>query len=154
VSHGIDLVRPDDGYSSIRRRAARSPPFANGQKKNLQTASPLAVAHPQTSPGVQVGPSRNAVGVSMPSDTGVGKPAPTRPIPALPITTGLAKNSVGISVSQIRRPETHLSATGAMIPNTGINGTTMGHVGAGAGRVGGPAKDRSAINGSVVRHKF
>jgi hypothetical protein len=31
----------------------------------------------------------------------------------------------------------------------GINGTTMGH--AGLGGVGGPAKDRSGINGSAYR---
>jgi hypothetical protein len=62
---------------------------------------------------------------------------------------GLAKNNLGLSVNEIRRPEVHVTATGAVAPVTGINGTTMGH--AGVGGIGGPAKDRSAIGGSTYR---
>jgi hypothetical protein len=47
------------------------------------------------------------------------------------------------------RAEVHVTATGAVAPVTGINGTTMGH--AGVGGIGGPAKDRSAIGGSTYR---
>jgi hypothetical protein len=70
----------------------------------------------------------------------------------MPVTTGLAKNSIGLSVNEIQRPENHLPAAGAVGPVTGINGTNMGR--AGVGGVGGPAKDRSGINGSAFHHKF
>jgi hypothetical protein len=39
VAHGIDLVRPDDGYAGLRRRATRSSLIAAGQKKKLQLAA-------------------------------------------------------------------------------------------------------------------
>jgi hypothetical protein len=90
---------------------------------------------------------RNSAGVALPLST--GKPDSMHTVPGV---TGLAKNSLGISVNEIRRPTTHLTATSSMAPVTGINGTTMGH--AGVGGVGGPAKDRSGINGSAFHHKF
>jgi hypothetical protein len=49
---GIDLVRPDDGYINLRRRATRSSPIAAGQTKKLQIAPPVAVKpHPASPAG-------------------------------------------------------------------------------------------------------
>jgi hypothetical protein len=158
AARGIDLIRPDDGYANLRRRATRSSLVATGQKKKLQLVPPVAVTPHQLSPArTPAEPPRNSAGVAFPVSTGVGKPDSIRTIPGGPVDTGLAKNSVGMSLGEIHRPEihrpeTHLAATGMMAPVTGINGTTMGH--AGAGGVGGPAKDRSAINGSALRPRF
>jgi hypothetical protein len=158
AARGIDLIRPDDGYANLRRRAARSSLVAAGQKKKLQVVPPVAVTPHQLSPArAPAEPLRNSAGIAFPVSTGVGKPDSIRTMPGGPVNTSLAKNSVGMSLGEIyrpeiHRPETHLAATGMMAPVTGINGTTMGH--AGAGGIGGPAKDRSAINGSALRPRF
>jgi hypothetical protein len=148
AARGIDLVRPDDGYINLRRRATRSSLIAAGQKKKLQIVPPVAVKrHPASPAGASVEPLRNSAGVALPL-----KPDSIHTAPRMPVTTGLAKNSIGLSVNEIQRPETHLTATGAVAPVTGINGTNMGRPGVGG--VGGPAKDRSGINGSAFHHKF
>jgi hypothetical protein len=147
AARGIDLVRPDDGYINLRRRATRSSLIAAG-KKMLQIAPPVAVKPHRASPAdASVEPLRNSAGVALPL-----KPDSIHTAPRMPVTTGLAKNSIGLSVNEIQRPETHLTATGAVAPVTGINGTNMGRTGVGG--VGGPAKDRSGINGSDFHHKF
>jgi hypothetical protein len=151
--HGIDLIRPDDGYASLRRRATRSSLVATGQTKKLQVVPPVAVTPHQLSPAsTSAERQRNSAGVTLPASTSVGKPDSIHTLPSVSVNTGLARNSVGTSPGEIHRPEIHLTATGAMAPVTGINGTTMGHIGAGG--IGGPAKDRSVINGSALRHRF
>jgi hypothetical protein len=163
AARGIDLIRPDDGYANLRRRETRSSLVAAGQKKKLQVVPPVAVTpHQLSAARTPAEPSRNSAGIAFPVSTGVGKPDSIRTMPGGPVNTSLAKNSVGMSLGEIyrpethrleiHRPETHLAATGMMAPVTGINGTTMGH--AGAGGIGGPAKDRSAINGSALRPRF
>jgi hypothetical protein len=143
----IDLVRHDDGYINLRRRATR--PSLVAAKKKLQIVPPVAVtSHPSVPAGATVEPVRNSAGVTVPA---VKKPDPIAAVPEVAAKPGLAKNSVGLSVNEIHRPEVHVTATGAVVPVTGINGTTMGH--AGVGGIGGPAKDRSAIGGSTY-HKF
>jgi hypothetical protein len=141
----IDLVRHDDGYINLRRRATRSSLIA--AKKKLPIIAPVAVApHLPLPAGATVEPVRNSAGVTA---TAVKKPDPIAAVPEVTAKPGLAKNNLGLSVNEIRRPEVHVTATGAVAPVTGINGTTMGH--AGVGGIGGPAKDRSAIGGSTYR---
>jgi hypothetical protein len=153
VARGIDLVRPDDGYANLRRRATRSSLMDTGNKKKLQVVPTVPViSHPPSPAGVPVEPLRNSAGVAMPGSTGIGKPDSIHTFPGAPVNTGLAKNSLGMSVSEIHRLDTHLRTAGATAPVPGINGTTMGRTGIGG--VGGPAKDRSAINGSALRPRF
>jgi hypothetical protein len=150
TTHSIDLVRPDDGYSSLHRRAMRSSLVAAGQKNQRQIVPAVAVAPRQPSPaGAAAQPLRNSAGVAMNGNPGLGKPDSIHTVAGAPVGTGLGKNSLGMSVNEIRRPETHSKATVAMPVFAGINGTTMGH--AGLGGVGGPAKDRAGINGSAYR---
>jgi hypothetical protein len=158
AARSIDLIRPDDGYANLHRRATRSSLVAAGKKNKLQVVPPVAVTPHQLSLArAPTAPPRNSAGIALPVSTGVGKPDSIQTMPGGPVNTSLAKNSVGMSLGEtyrpeIHRPETHLAATGMAAPVTGINGTTMGH--AGAGGVGGPAKDRSAINGSALRPRF
>jgi hypothetical protein len=151
LPRGIDLVRPDDGYASpgLRRRAIRSSLVATGQKK-LQNLPTVALT-PHLVPGAAIESVRNSTGVATPSSTGATRPDSFHTVPAMPVSPGLAKNSLGIVVNEIRHPETHVTATGMVAPITGINGTTMGHAN---GMIGGPAKERSGINGSAFRPKF
>jgi hypothetical protein len=144
--HGIDLVRHDDGYINLRRRATRSTLIA--AKKKLPIVPPVAVtAHPLSPTGAAAEPLRNSAGVN----AVVAKPNPvhTGPVPVVPVNAGLAKNSLGLSVNDKNPSAIHVTATGVPAPVTGINGTTMGH--AGVSGIGGPAKDRSAIGGSSFR---
>jgi hypothetical protein len=142
---GIDLIRPDDGYSSLRRGAARPSPIATGQNKSSSIVSPVTVVPHQRSPApASVEPVRNSAGVAIPRATsGLGK-------------TDSAHSVLGVPVGMVIS-KAHMTATAQV---TGINGTNMGH---GTGGIGGPAKDisgingsafRSGINGSAFRHKF
>jgi hypothetical protein len=146
---GIDLVRPDDGYANLHRRAVRSSLIA-AQKKKLQTIPTIAATpHP---PGPPAEHGRNSAGVTLPSGATVGKPELVHTVPGAPVNTGVGKNSLGLSVNETHHTETHNTAIGTTVPVSGINGTTMGRVN--AGTVGGPTKDRSAINGSAYQRKF
>jgi hypothetical protein len=146
---GIDLVRPDDGYANLHRRATRSSLIAAGQKNKLQTV-PAVVATPHPPSPAEHG--RNSAGVTLPAAAVVGKPELVHAVPgaSAPVNTGIGKNNLGLSVNETHHTETHITATGTTV--SGINGTTMGRVNAGI--VGGPTKDRSAINGSAYRRKF
>jgi hypothetical protein len=51
-----------------------------------------------------------------------------------------------------RRTAIPLNAvTGPIAHPSGINGAMMGHIASGPGYIGGPAKDRSGINGTAMR---
>jgi hypothetical protein len=150
AGRGIDLIRPDDGYAGLRRRATRSSLIVAGQTKKLLVVPPIVVtAHPASPAGPPVEARRNSAGVALPVGGGVGRPDSAH---IIPLNTGLTKNSVGMGLGEIHRPEIHLTATGTMAPATGINGTTMGH--ARVGGIGGPAKNQSATNGSALRPRF
>jgi hypothetical protein len=127
---GIDLIRPDDGYASLRHRAARSSPTFAGQKKSPPIVSTMTVAPHRRYPTAALGePVRNSTGVLI-----TRKPDTIQPVPSAPGGIGISK--------------THIIATA---PVTGINGTNMGH--ARASGVGGPKMDLSGINGSAFHHK-
>jgi len=65
-------------------------------------------------------------------------------------SAGAAGGNFGAAA--VRRPAMPLNAITS--PQTaGINGTMMGHIASGPSSVGGPAKDRSSINGTTMRPK-
>jgi hypothetical protein len=158
-SHGgINLVTPDNGYANLLRRANRKALIANVPKK----PSPLAGAAPKsqiTNSSNDVVVPRNAVGLVMPPPgTGQSVPAPKRAggIGIGAIGNGLVGGAVVGGSAEVR----HLPPTpsNAAIPPTvhtaGVNGTTMGHIASGPSMIGGPAKDRSGINGTTVRPRY
>jgi hypothetical protein len=152
---GIDLVRPDDGYGNpgLRRRATRSSLIALSQKKKPQILPPVVVPiHLPTFSAAPIERPRNSTGVALSAGTGIAKPDSLHTVAGPPANTGLASNSLGISTNETHRSGMHVTSTGTMPPVTGINGTTLGH--AGASGVGGPAKDRTGINGSALRPRF
>jgi len=152
---GIDLVRPDDGYGNpgLRRRASRSSLIALSQKKKPQILPAVVVPiHLPTFSAAPIERPRNSTGVALSVGTGMAKPDTLHTATGLPVNTGLASNSLGIGTNETHRSGMHVTSTGTMPPVTGINGTTLGH--AGASGVGGPAKDRTGINGSALRPRF
>jgi len=152
---GIDLVRPDDGYGNpgLRRRATRSSLIALSQNKKSRILPPVVL--PPHLPSVSAAPIehlRNSAGVALPVGTGIAKPDSLHTVAGLPANTGLAGNSLGISTNETHRAGIHVTTSSTMPPVTGINGTNLGH--AGASGIGGPAKDRTGINGSALRPRF
>jgi hypothetical protein len=93
---GIDLIRPDDGYSSLRRGAARSSPIAIGQKKSSPIVSPVTVVPHQRSPApALVEPVRNSAGVAIPRTTsGLGKTDSAHSVLGAPVGMVISKAHV------------------------------------------------------------
>jgi hypothetical protein len=150
LSHGINLVTPDNGYAGLLRRANRKALIAAKRPVN-----PLAGTTnlPLTHPGREGPIARNAVGLVLPGSGagGAGSHVPVLPPHAGPIGTGPIGTAV---VGGGHLPPTPPGAPTAPTMHTaGINGTTMGHIASGPGIIGGPAKDRSGINGTTVRLK-
>jgi hypothetical protein len=150
LSHGINLVTPDNGYAGLLRRANRKALIAAKRPVNpLAGTTNLPLAHP-----TREGPiARNAVGLVLPgSGAGGASPhVPVAPPHAGPSGTGPIGTAV---VGGGHLPPTPSSAPTPPTTHTaGINGTTMGHIASGPGVIGGPAKDRSGINGTMVRPK-
>jgi hypothetical protein len=153
--HGIDLVRPDDGYGNpgLRRRATRSSLIALSQNKKSRILPPVVV--PPHLPSFSAAPierPRNSAGVELPVGTGIAKPDSLHTVAGLPANTGLAGNSLGISTNETHRAGIHVTTSSTVLPVTGINGTNLGH--AGASGIGGPAKNRTGINGSALRPRY
>jgi hypothetical protein len=150
MAHGIDLVRPDDGYANLRRRAARSSLVANAQRKKPQIVAPVTgTPHAPAAVGPTVEQARNSTGAPVSANVNLTKPGAIHAVPAVPANTGPAKNSLGVSLNETHHRDIHVTATTAMAPVNGVNGTTMGRVGLTG--IGGPAKERSAIGGSAFR---
>jgi hypothetical protein len=147
--HLIDLVRADDGYANLRRRAARPSLISAGQKKKPQIVTPVAVVPPPPSPAGATERARNSAGMPMPAKINFLGPDAVRAVTNEPANAGPAKNSLGLTVNHTQRNNPHVTAASTTAPVMGINGSSMGHVGT-AG-IGGPAKERSAIGGSSFR---
>jgi len=149
----IDLTRPDDGYANLRRRAARTSLIA-AQKKPAVVAPGTAIAHPPVAGTAEH--TRNAAGAAVPAAPALpAAVAAARPEPVHAESVpgfGSAKNNLGLSTTGMHPAPVHIATTptGAKPPVVGINGTSLHPGGPG---IGGPATDRSAIGGSLYRHK-
>jgi hypothetical protein len=149
---GIDLVRPDGGNASLRRRAMRSSPIADAPKK-VPTVVPLGnmVVHPPiSSPAVT---AKNAIGVSTPG-IGIQNPAVAHPSTGVMVHGNVAKTSIGGNVGEVRHDTPQpVPVVGAVHP-TGLSGTTMGHPAVNAAALGGPSHIVSGIGGASIRPKY
>ncbi len=150
--HSIDLVRPDDGYASLHRRAIRKSLIATAPKKTIIPSGHLAV-RPQGPPATAGGGVvRNALGIA-PSNGGTGTPPEHHPpgfmAHAVAGTTPTVAPVTEPHVLRPADPPVHTALAG-----TGINGSNFGHLAAGPGAVGGPAKLATGINGSSIRRRY
>jgi hypothetical protein len=141
----LELAAPVRGSKSLWRRANVKMLIANapGNAAGLPAANARTGVPPVHS-GIGVSTPRNAIGISL---TGVRPPGhdgagvPTQAGTRL-IGIGTAPGSVGGVTRQASAP----TNTGAA-----INGTTMGR--AVSGSIGGPARDRTGINGTLMPPK-
>jgi hypothetical protein len=156
LSHGINLVTPDNGYAGLLRRANRKALIANAPKKPVGplTATAATPPLPHGREGV-----RNAVGLLVPAgSSAVGTGAGQHVLSSMPhnVAGPSGTGAIGTGGAAAGADARHLTTTtppGVAMHTAGINGTTMGHIASGPGMIGGPVKDRSAINGTGVRPK-
>jgi hypothetical protein len=153
--HGIDLVRPDDGYASpgLRRRATRSSLIAKSAKRTPTIVPPgNVVVHPPTSlPGAPVEFARSAIGVTVPS-TSIQNLSIVHPSSGIAVNGTAAKTSIGGNANEIRHENPHpIAIAGPSIHSTGLNGTAMGHPTAGPAELGGPSHTVTGIGGASIR---
>jgi hypothetical protein len=158
--HGIDLVRPDDGYANLRRRAMRSTLIANAPKKIPTTvpAGSTIVHAPTSSPVVSAGVARNAIGVTAPS-AGIQNLAVTHPSLGVAVNGSVAngnvaKTSIGGNAGEVRHESAHPVPIAGAIHPTGLSGSMMGHLAVNAAALGGPAQIVSGIGGKSIRPKY
>jgi hypothetical protein len=144
LDHGIDLRTPDGGYSgnaSLRRRAERR------SLVNSAKIIPAPMKNPAHSPFIQGGIiTRDATGVLV---------APKKPLLSSPGTIALPSRGTGIGgVTAVGRVPVHPGPYDPPRPLTGIGGAAYGRVAAGSAIIGGPAKNRSGINGTAIQPKI
>jgi hypothetical protein len=147
--HGIDLVRPDDGYASpgLRRRATRSALIAKSDKRHPTIVLPMnLVVHPPTSPaGAQVPFARSAIGVALPG-TSIQNPGVTRQFSSVNANAGNA----GEAHHGTPQP---VAMAGASLNPTGLNGAAMGHPASSPAVLGGPAHITAGLGGASLHPK-
>jgi hypothetical protein len=153
-AHGIDLVRHDDGYASLRRRATRSSFIANGGKKG-PIVPPSNVARPSISPpGMPAVLPRNAIGAVAATNTGAHHLDVAHPSAAIAATGGAAKTSMGGNAVEGHHETPHVvPIANALIHSTGLSGTQMGHAATNSAVLGGAAHSVSGIGGASFRTK-
>jgi hypothetical protein len=151
TSRDIEPFTPQRGSAGLWRRANLKALIANPPNKaaGLPPAN-VRISPSPMRPGMEMAPQRNAIGAATPSlqlpghgIAGVATPAGNRPSG---IGTPLA------SITGVTR-QTPVPNAGQTLRGAAINGTTMGHVASGPGSVGGPVKDRSGINGTLMPPK-
>jgi hypothetical protein len=153
AAHGIDLVRPDDGYASLRRRATRSSLIADSLKKNPAIVPPRnTVVHPPAPlPGAPAEHARNAIGVTAPTNTGLGNAGIAHPVPGVAVGNVATTSTGG---GEIHHAIPHpVPIAVAPSHSTGLSGTAMGRPTTSPATLGGPAHTVSGIGGANVRLK-
>jgi hypothetical protein len=143
LDHGINLTTPDNGYAGLQRRANRKLLVLNSAMKPSGTIDRNVTVPQMLHPKPDGAVTRNAVGMAVPGGTGGAAAVQGPTVPRGPGDPGL------------HRPTTVMTGRAAAAPAathpTAINGTTITHIGAGPGVIGGPVKDRSGINGTSLR---
>jgi hypothetical protein len=149
LSHGINLVIPDNGYAGLLRRANRKALIANAAKKPLNPLTTAAASPPLPHSGREG--VRNAVGLMVPAGSSAIGTGAGQHVQPSQVYNGTGPGGAAAAGTDSR----HLTTTppSVALHTAGINGTTMGHIASGPGIIGGPVKDRSAINGTTVRPK-
>jgi hypothetical protein len=112
-------------------------------------AADTRMGPPLLRPPIDGSTQRNAIGIALPGARLPGYDRAGVTTGTRPTGIGTASVNVGNPTNKMRTP----TNAGPALHGTAINGTTMGRVAAGAGSIGGPARDRSGINGTLMRPK-
>jgi hypothetical protein len=151
VTNGIDPVGPEGGSASLQRRANRKALIANAPKTAAGSpASNARIGPPLAPPGASGAATHNAIGAVMPGGQTSGYSAPSFTVRAGSGVTAVVAPGRDVGGVSLHRAPVPLNAGPT---SAGLNGTMMGHIASGTGSIGGPAKDRSGINGTAIRSK-
>jgi hypothetical protein len=139
TNRDVELVAPRRGAAGLWRRANVKTLIANttgkaGLPVNIRIGPPLS--HPR----IEAAAPRNAIAITLPGRALAGA------------TTGSRSTGIGAPAGSAGSPTLQMHAlpnAGVALRGAAINGTTMGRIAAGS--IGGPAKDRSGINGTLMR---
>jgi hypothetical protein len=153
-----------EGFTGPQRRANRNAVIANAPKILGRPPAAIGITAPLMFPGVNGGTAHNPASVVVPSASSspLGTPSLGRNAPDLRTSAAMGANTVGSVATTItgaggawRHPSVPSGAsTGAPSHGAVISGTTVSHIASGPGNLGGPAKDRSGINGTAIRPKY
>jgi hypothetical protein len=147
----VEPVTPMHGAASLQRRANMKALIANALPKHPGApAGTTRVGPLPARPVVEAAAVRNAIGVQMPGAKSPGHDGAG--VATQPRVTGIG-TTLG-SAGSATRPMPVPTNAGAALRGVGVNGTAMGRVASGPALVGGPARDRSGINGTVMRPRF
>jgi hypothetical protein len=153
-----------EGFTGLQRRANRKALIANAPQTPGRPPAAIGIGAPFMFSGATGRTAHNTAGAVMPgaSISALGTPSAGRNAPDLRTSPAMGVNAVGSVGTAVtgagaasRRPSLPSSAaTGAPSYAAGISGTTVSHIASGPGYLGGPAKDRSGINGTAIRPKY
>jgi hypothetical protein len=152
VNRDVELVAPRRGAASLWRRAHVKTLIANtattvpGSPAVNTRINPLPLH-----PGIAVSLQRNAIGLALPGPQPLG-----HDIARLTTSAGTGLTGNGAAVGGAGGANHQIPAStnaGVALRGTGINGTRMGRLAAGSASIGGPARDQSGINGTLMRLK-
>jgi hypothetical protein len=147
----VEPFTPQRGLTGLQRRANVKALIANARSgtAGLPSAN-LHVVSPTLRPAMEAAPPRNAIGIAMPGvqlqGRGVTAPAGTR-------SSGIGAPAGHVVGMTRQAPLPPFPIAGQTLHGAGINGTVMGRAALNSGSVGGPAKDRSGINGTLMPSK-
>jgi hypothetical protein len=153
-----------EGFTGLQRRANRKALIANAPKISGRPPTAIGITAPLMFPNANGGTAHNAASVVAPSasSSALGSLSLGRNAPDLRTSAAMGVNAVGTNVATTvtgagaawRRPTLPSSAVAAPPSHAGaISGTTVSHIASGPGYLGGPAKERSGINGTAIRPK-
>jgi len=127
----IDLVTPDEGYAGRRPSAIRKPSILIiAPKAPSRPSANRGAPAPFLHPGIDGAIKRNAVGAVVPGVNTSGTRAPVAHLLAIPGRSAVGANN---------NPE---------------KGKSVGRISYGSSSIGGPANNRSSINGTTIRRKY
>jgi hypothetical protein len=146
ANHGVDLVAPRSRATGLWRRANEKTSIANASAGLLAASTHMG---PPSRPRIDVSAQRNALGIAIPGALSPGHGVSG--VTTATRSTGIATTagSVGNTTMQVHAP----ASTGPVLRGAAINGTVMSRIAAAPVSIGGPAKDRSGINGTLMRSR-
>jgi hypothetical protein len=150
ANRDIEPFTPQRGSAGLSRRANLKTLIANAPKAAGSPPANARIAPPMR-PGIDAAAPRNAIGVAMPGERPSGHDTA-----GVTTQAGRRLTGIGTPAGNVGRAMHHVPVPINVSPalyGAAINGTTMGHIASRPGSIGGPAKDRSGINGTLMRPK-